>query len=77
MAKGVAVGGLKSLVGVTLTNGSGVTPSKGDALQATGKRKNRSTLAFKIGLNKVNSALGSKKGYPCRFEMSSSLQGGC
>jgi hypothetical protein len=64
IGEGVAVGGLNSLVGIMVTTGSSVTPSKGDSLQATRKRNNKSTLAFQIGLNKVNSALGVEERIP-------------
>lgn len=63
IGEGIAVGALNSLVGVRVTTDSGVTPSKGDALQATRKRNSRSRLAFQIGL-KVNSAPGVDERIP-------------
>jgi len=63
IGEGIAVGALNSLVGVRVTTDSGVTPSKGDTLQATRKRNSRSRLAFQIGL-KVNSAPGVDERIP-------------
>jgi hypothetical protein len=64
IGESIAVGGLNSLVGVRVTTAPGVTPSKGGSLQVTRKRMSRSTLAFQIGLNKVNSALGVEERIP-------------
>lgn len=74
MGKGVAVGGLNSLVGVGVKIGervtlggfnslSGVTLSEGGSPQATRKRNSRSMLAFQIDL-KVNSAPGVEERIP-------------
>ena len=64
IGEGIAVGGLNSLVGVMVTTGSSVTPSEGGLLQATSQRDSRSTLALKIGFNKVNSAPGGEERIP-------------
>jgi len=56
VGEGVAVGKSNSLAGVRVTADPGVTLAEEELLQATRKRSDRSTLAFKIDLNKVNPA---------------------
>jgi hypothetical protein len=61
---GVVVGGLNSWVGARVATGCGITPSIEGALQATRDNNSKSTLAFQIGLNKVNSAPGVEERIP-------------